>query len=237
MVSDRVYEFDVAISYAIEDSDHAQALIKILRQRRVKVFDDKYVQAELWGKNLYDHLTDVYQYKAHYCVMFLSKNYAAHVWTNLERQAAQARAYQERREYILPVRLDDTAIPGILPTVSYLSIPPEQADTIASAVMQKLGRTSQKSSALLNLSSDISSRKDKTMEKDTNDSTFENNLVYYVTQAQEARKQNLHHDHRRELFLSFLREAFHIEPNDIIIEQYIQLSESSTCFRCNSANS
>ena len=54
--------------------------------------------------------------------MFLSEHYARNLWTNHERENAQARAFQENHEYILPVRLDDTEIPGILPTVGYLDL-------------------------------------------------------------------------------------------------------------------
>jgi hypothetical protein len=114
------HPYDVALSYAGEDRDKSEALASSLRRRDIKVFYDKYEKATLWGKNLYDYLSDLYQNKARYCVMLLSQYYAAKVWTNLERQAAQARAFQEHQEYILPVRLDDTEIPGLLPTVSYL---------------------------------------------------------------------------------------------------------------------
>jgi hypothetical protein len=45
------------------------------------------------------------------------------VWTNHELRSAQARALEEKgNEYILPVRIDDTELEGLLPTVSYLSI-------------------------------------------------------------------------------------------------------------------
>jgi TIR domain len=132
------YPYDVALSYASEDHDYAEALASELHNRNIKVFYDKYDKATLWGKNLYDHLSDLYQHKARYCVMFLSEHYAAKLWTNLERQAAQARAFQEHEEYILPVRLDDTAIPGVLPTVAYLNEPPETAETIADIIMTKL---------------------------------------------------------------------------------------------------
>jgi len=70
--------------------------------------------------------------------MFLSKNYATKLWTNHEREAAQARAFSENEEYILPVRLDNTNIPGIAPTIAYLSWPPETAETIADIIMAKL---------------------------------------------------------------------------------------------------
>jgi TIR domain len=115
-------------------------LADTLKRRDVAVFYDKYEKATLWGKNLYTHLSDVYQDQAHYCVMLLSQHYATKVWTNHEREAAQARAFREHKEYILPVRLDDTEIPGIPPTIGYLKWPPETAGTIADAILFKLGK-------------------------------------------------------------------------------------------------
>jgi hypothetical protein len=133
------YTYEVALSYAGEDHNYAEALAKSLNDRGVSVFYDKYEQATLWGKNLYDYLSDLYQHKARYCVIFLSQHYATKLWTNLERQAAQARAFKANEDYILPIRLDDTEIPGILPTVDYLKWPPEGAETIAEIIITKLG--------------------------------------------------------------------------------------------------
>jgi TIR domain len=135
--------YDVAISFAGEDRECAEALAEALKRRGVTVFYDGYEKAALFGKNLYTHLSDVYQNQARYCVMFLSKHYAKKAWTNHEREAAQARAFREHEEYILPVRLDDTEIPGILPTIGYLKWPPESSDSIADAILIKLGRDPQ----------------------------------------------------------------------------------------------
>jgi hypothetical protein len=137
-VSTRPY--DVAISFAGEDRAFAEALAEALRSRTVTVFYDAYEKAALWGKNLYTHLSDVYSSQARYAILLLSQHYAKKVWTRHEREAAQARAFEEHSEYILPVRLDDTAIPGVLPTVGYLRWPPEDANSIADAVLAKLGR-------------------------------------------------------------------------------------------------
>ncbi len=142
MTSDRSYEFEVALSFVGEDRSHASKLAYILRRRGVKVYFDEYEKHTLWGKNLYTHLSEIYQNKARYCVMFISQHYATELWTNHEREAAQARAFLEHEEYILPVRLDDTQIPGIPLTIGYLSWPPETAKTIADAVVIKLGRIS-----------------------------------------------------------------------------------------------
>ena len=55
--------------------------------------------------------------------MFVSKDYAERVWTNHERQSAQERMLRERgRDYVLPVRVDGTELPGLTTTIAYLPI-------------------------------------------------------------------------------------------------------------------
>lgn len=132
------YDYDVALSFAGEDRIHAEELAELLRTNGYKVFYDKYESAKLWGKDLYAHLSSVYKDRAHYCVMFLSKRYAEKLWTNHERQSAQARAFQESEEYILPVRLDDMEIPGILPTVGYLDLRSMSITEIYQELVKKL---------------------------------------------------------------------------------------------------
>jgi hypothetical protein len=135
-----IKRYDVALSYASEDRAYAESLAKALRQRGVKVFYDRYEKAALWGQNLYTYLSDLYQNQAHYSVLFLSQHYASKLWTSHERKAAQARAFKEQGDYILPIRLDETEIPGLLPTLAYLSWPPETAESIADAILEKLGK-------------------------------------------------------------------------------------------------
>jgi len=117
---DSITQYDVALSFAGEDRGYARELADLLRSSKYTVFYDEYEKAKLWGRKLYTHLSDIYQNKAKYCVMFVSKHYAKKLWTKKEREAAQARAFTECENYILPVRLDDTAIPGLEPTVGYL---------------------------------------------------------------------------------------------------------------------
>ena len=49
---------------------------------------------------------------------------------------------------------------------------------------------------------------------------FEGCFFEYLEQAKQARDQNQHHAHRRQLFLAFLREAFDIQQVDVEIEKY-----------------
>jgi hypothetical protein len=105
----------------------------------IKVFYDKYELVTLWGKNLYDHLQDVYQNKARYTVMFISRHYAEKVWTNHERKSAQAKAFISNQEYILPARFDDTEIPGLLPTVGYINVSEYSSIDLAQLIRDKIG--------------------------------------------------------------------------------------------------
>jgi hypothetical protein len=50
----------------------------------------------------------------------------------------QARAFQEHQEYILPARFDDTPIPGVLPTVAYISLVNRTPAAFVEVVHKKL---------------------------------------------------------------------------------------------------
>lgn len=128
-------------SYAGEDRDYADTLAEALRHRRLNVFYDEYEKSTLWGQDLYTYLSDLYQDKARYCVIFVSKHYAGKLWTKHELKAAQARAFREQGVYILPLRLDDSEIPGILPTVAYLNWHQENVESIADAIIAKLTKS------------------------------------------------------------------------------------------------
>lgn len=132
------YNFDVAVSFAEENREIVQKYCDILSSNGLKVFYDKYEQVGLWGANLYDKFDEVYRKRAQFCVIFISKQYEAKVWTNHERKSAQARALQENREYVLPVRLDDTEIPGIPPTIGYVDLREKSIDELAEMTIQKL---------------------------------------------------------------------------------------------------
>jgi len=137
------HDYDIALSFAGEDRQAAEALVEALKRRGISVFYDKDEQAVLWGKDLYEYLADLYTNKARFCVMFLSAHYAKKMWTNHERRNAQARAFRESREYILPLRLDDTEIPGVVATVGYLDLRHTSIEAVADNLQTKLGKLPQ----------------------------------------------------------------------------------------------
>lgn len=132
------FEYDVAVSFAGEDRAIVEQFAEILKTQGLKVFYDTWEQANLWGRDLYQHLDEVYSKKARFCVMFLSAHYAAKAWTNQELKSAQARAFQENDGYILPLRLDDTVIPGIRATLGYLDLRKISVERAAQIAIQKI---------------------------------------------------------------------------------------------------
>ena len=103
----RSVEYDVALSFAGEDRAYVEEVAKAPREFGVKCFYDEFEQTNLWGKNLYDHLDQIYRKQARFTVMFISKSYAEKRWPTFERRAVQARAFADDREYILPTRFDE----------------------------------------------------------------------------------------------------------------------------------
>ena len=133
------FKYDIALSFASEDRQVVQQYAQSISQNNVSVFYDKYEQANLWGKDLYEKLDEVYRKQAKYCVIFISKFYAKKLWTNHERKSAQARAFEENREYILPVKLDDTELLGIRETVGYIDLRKTTINELVELTLKKLG--------------------------------------------------------------------------------------------------
>ncbi|MGH8563063.1 MAG: TIR domain-containing protein [Gammaproteobacteria bacterium] len=99
--------YHVALSFAGEDRTYVEQVATLLRAVGIDVFYDLFEEADLWGKNLYTHLSDVYQNKALFTVMFVSEAYRTKLWMNRERESAQPRAFADSSEYILPAFFDD----------------------------------------------------------------------------------------------------------------------------------
>lgn len=132
------FEYQIALSFAGEDREFVEKVAEILKKNNLKVFYDKYEQANLWGKDLYQYLSYVYQYKAQYCIIFISKYYAEKMWTNHELKNAQARAINNNKEYILPARFDNTDLPGLLNTIGFIDLRRTSPEELSNIVLAKI---------------------------------------------------------------------------------------------------
>ena len=137
------FEYDIALSFAGEDRAVVERVATGLKNRGIRVFYDDFERAALWGKILYEYLADLYSKRSKFCVVFVSQSYKEKRWTRHERRAAQERAFNENQEYILPVRLDDTELPGLLSTVGYLDLREVSVQMIIDSAVEKVSEFNQ----------------------------------------------------------------------------------------------
>lgn len=131
-------EFDIAITCAGEDRAYVEQVVTRLQDQGVRVFYDSNEQARLWGQNLLDVLVDVYRSRALRVLMFVSAAYAKKTWPNQERRAALERAMQSDEPYVLPVRLDDTQLPGLPGTAAHIDGRKKTAVEVADMTIEHL---------------------------------------------------------------------------------------------------
>jgi len=134
------YKYDIALSFAGEDREYVDKVAKILVDHGIKVFYDKFEEVDLWGKDLGIHFDYIYRRQSKYFLPFISVHYQKKVWTNYEVRTAIARAIENKEEYILPARFDNTELDGIRSTLGYLDISKMTPEALAEKIIQKLGR-------------------------------------------------------------------------------------------------
>ena len=134
------FEYDVAVSFADTDRTTAETLAALLRDRNRSVFLDEYNSSAQWG-NIVDHLVNLYARKARYCVLLVSRHYPLLAWTEAERTSAREGALRDAEEYILPLRLDDTDIPGIEEGKGYRDLREHSIERIANLLEEKLSES------------------------------------------------------------------------------------------------
>jgi hypothetical protein len=133
------YQYDVAISFAGEDRSIAEDIARRLDAAGYSVFYDDFEAERLWGRDLPVELGKVYREGARFCVLLVSRHYKSKMWTNFERQYVISRLMSEHDNYVLPIRIDDAEIPGLPPTIGYLSLERYSLNEILSLLLKKLG--------------------------------------------------------------------------------------------------
>lgn len=138
------YKYDVALSFASEQREYVEKVAKQLSVMGVKCFYDNNYQVELWGEDLLEFLENVYDKCSRYCVMFISKEYLEKEWTHYERQVILQHFYSDKNidnsqhSYLLPVRFDDTRIPGITNSWGFISAQNTPPEKLAHMIYDKI---------------------------------------------------------------------------------------------------
>jgi hypothetical protein len=131
--------YQVALSFAGEQRDYVEAVARSLQARGIAVFYDRFEPVTLWGKDGVEFFHQLFAADTACVVMFISKDYVAKKWTRHERRSALSRAVAEEGEYVLPVRFDDSSVPGLPDTVQYLRAQDHSPAELAAMISEKIG--------------------------------------------------------------------------------------------------
>ena len=132
--------FDIALSFPGEHRDFVKNVADILATKldRERVFYDAYYEAELARPNLDTYLAEIYHNQAELVVVFLCAEYEQKEWCGLEWRAVRDLLKQKKTAEIMPVRLDDTHIPGLFSIDGYINAKDHEPVELANLIVQRL---------------------------------------------------------------------------------------------------
>ena len=137
---DGSFTYDVGLSFAGEDRPTAEKLSQLLKQQGVTVFIDSDCEDELWGRNLHEILEEKYK-QCKYFVPIISKWYTEKAYTRHEiRTAVSITLMSSRADFILPIRLDDTQVPGLPDNVSSVDLRQRDISSVVALLQRKLSK-------------------------------------------------------------------------------------------------
>ncbi|MDE2875058.1 MAG: TIR domain-containing protein [Gemmatimonadota bacterium] len=131
--------YQVALSFAGEQRDYVEEVARHLQSRSIAVFYDGFEEVGLWGRSGVEAFHAAFAEQSAYVVMFISEAYVSKAWPSHERRSALSRMIEEEDQYILPVRFDDTRVPGLPADTLYLSAHDYTTAQLATMIAQKLG--------------------------------------------------------------------------------------------------
>ena len=131
--------YHVALSFAGEQRQYVEDVARHLQPRGVSVFYDGFEAVRLWGRNGVEAFHEAFAQRAAFVVMFISAAYVAKAWPRHERRSAISRMIQEDGEYVLPVRFDNTPVPGLPDDVIYLQARDHTPAELAVRIAEKVG--------------------------------------------------------------------------------------------------
>lgn len=134
---DTCRRYQVALSFADEQRDYVEKVADHLQSLGIATFYDGF--EDLWGKNLTEEFHRAFEHQSAYVVMFISKAYIEKPWCRHERRSALSRMIHEKHEYVLPVRFDDSDVPGLPGDVAYLRAEKYTPAELAAMIAEKLG--------------------------------------------------------------------------------------------------
>ena len=133
------FKYEVALSYASEQRDYVVKVAEYIRKCGISVFYDEFKKVELSGGFLPSSLEVFRNSKC--CVIFISNDYKIKKWPAHEYSIIFERIFQDENNFILiPVRFDDTVMPGLSSLIRYEDANKESAQEVAEIICRKIGK-------------------------------------------------------------------------------------------------
>jgi len=138
-VKRRRYELDVVLSFSGHQRDVAERINTVLKNYGLTVFYDRDYQHELLGEELTIYLQRTYFWRSRYAVAILSKDFVRSKWGgNWEWRAILARMQRQKKTYLLPYYWDDVKVPGLNPSIGYVSWKTHSTEEFANLIARKI---------------------------------------------------------------------------------------------------
>ena len=130
--------FRVSLSFAGEKRPYVQEVAAKLSAEIgwERVLYDQYYKAEFAQPNLDTYLQRLYHDESDLIVVFLCADYADKDWCGLELRAIRD-LIKRRTANIMPIRFDDTEIPGLFSIDGYIRVDGHRPEEIADLILQR----------------------------------------------------------------------------------------------------
>jgi len=132
--------FRIALSFPGEHRGFVEKLAERLASALPceSIFYDQWYEAELAAPNLDTLLQDIYRKRSDLVVVFLCQEYGEKPWCKVEWRAGRDLLVNGDPRSIMPVRFDDTEIPGMLSIDGYLDVKGRSPEVIADLILKRL---------------------------------------------------------------------------------------------------
>jgi tetratricopeptide (TPR) repeat protein len=132
--------FRVALSFPGEHRPFVEAVADRLSAHlgRQGVLYDKYYEAEFARPDLDTYLQRLYHDESELIAVFLCADYECKEWCGLEWRAIRDLIKKRRTADVMPLRFDDTEIPGLFSTDGYVWISERPPEEVADLILARL---------------------------------------------------------------------------------------------------
>jgi hypothetical protein len=128
----------VALSFPGEKREFVSQVAEGLKERLGDIFYDHYFEAELAQPDLDILLQRIYHDNSDLIVIFTCEDYDKKEWCGLEWRAIRDLLKKRKGNIIMPMRFDDTVIPGLFSIDGYIDLRGRTPEQIVNLICQRI---------------------------------------------------------------------------------------------------